>query len=331
MFARAVPVVFAFALGLTAGAPGASAQSISTNDVFRALVQIEAEIPSDARTARSLGRQRGASGVVIDGHGLVLTIGYIILEAMSATVTDADGKRVPADILAYDYDTGFGLLRALGPIGATPMRFGDSDSLAATDNVLVVGAGAPPAITPVFVAGRESFAGYWEYLLDEAIFTAPVHPDWAGTALVGSDGRLLGIGSLYIDDVAPDMRRLPGNMFVPINLLKPILGDLLEFGRSSGPARPWLGLFTRDVGGQVIVVWVIPDGPGHRAGVDTGDVIMRVAGAEVDDMEDLFRKVWALGDAGVDVPLTIKNDAGTRRIILRSGDRYDYLRLNPTY
>lgn len=309
----------------------AIAQDSATEDILRAVVRIDSEIPSDARTANFLGTERSANGVVIDGNGLVLTIGYIILEAMSATVTDADGQTVPADILAYDYDTGFGLVRAVAPINATPLRLGDSDAVTATDQVLVLGHGGLESALGAFVVVRDTFAGYWEYLLEKAIFTAPPHPEWAGAALVGSDGRLLGIGSLFIQDTAPDSRNLPGNMFVPINLLKPILGDLLEGGRAAGAPRPWMGLFTREMGDHVVVVSVIPEGPGETAGIAEGDIITQVSDQQVYDMADLFRKVWALGNAGVDVPLTLQTAEGVRKVVLKSSDRYEYLRLNPTY
>lgn len=306
----------------------AAAQAPAVEDILGALVRVEAEIPSDARTARFLGTEREANGIVIDGNGLVLTIGYIVLEAMAATVRDSAGNAVQAEIVAYDYDTGFGLIRALEPIAVVPMRFGDSGSLAAADQVLIVGAdGAAPA----FVIARDEFAGYWEYLLEDAIFTAPPFAGWAGAALVGADGRLLGIGSLYIQRQAPNGRTLPGNMFVPINALKPILADLLENGRGPGPPRPWMGMFTRDVGGNVVVTRAVPDGPAATAGVVPGEVVAKVAGRNVSDMADLFRKVWALGSAGVDVPLELTGEHGTRQVVVRSADRYDYLRIDPTF
>ncbi len=331
MIRRFVVGLCLFAAGSMPAAWQAAAQDTAAEDILSALVRIEAEIPSDARTAKFLGTERSANGVVIDGNGLVLTIGYIILEAMSATVTDADGHRIPANILAYDYDTGFGLVRAVAPINAMPLRLGDSDGVAASDQVLILGHGGPQAALGAFVVVRDTFAGYWEYLLEKAIFTAPPHPEWAGAALVGPKGRLLGIGSLFIEDTAPDGRTLPGNMFVPINLLKPILGDLLDSGRASGEPRPWMGLFTRKMGDHVVVVSVIPEGPGDAAGISEGDIITKVSGKQVYDMADLFRKVWALGNAGVDVPLTLQTENGMRKVVLKSSDRYEYLRLDPTY
>jgi S1-C subfamily serine protease len=281
--------------------------------------------------AIDLGTERHGNGIVIDDNGLVLTIGYIILEAVAVSVVDADGNRVPAAIIAYDYDTGFGLVRAASSLAATPIRLGDSGAIKATDRVMVVSAGGAANVAGAFVVTRDVFAGYWEYLLDQAIFTAPVYEDWAGAALVGPDGKLLGVGSLYIEDTAADERTLPGNMFVPINLLKPILSDLLADGRAAGPPRPWMGLFTRDIAGHVVVISVIPEGPGKAASMVAGEVIDAVAGEAVVDMADLFRKVWKLGSAGVDVPLTVNSEAGSRRVVVKSVDRYEYLRLDPTY
>lgn len=317
----------ACALAAPLAAP-AAAQTPAVEDVLGALVRIEAEIPPDARTARFLGTEREANGVVIDHRGLVLTIGYIVLEAMAATVRDSTGAAVPAEIVAYDYDTGFGLVRALAPISATPMRFGDSGGLAVSDRVLAVGAGR---VAPAFVAARRAFAGYWEYLLEDAIFTSPPFPDWAGAALVGADGRLVGIGSLFLQRTVADFRASPGNMFVPIDALKPILGDMIATGRGPEPARPWMGMFTRDVDGEVVVIRVVPDGPAAAAGVTTGEVVGKVAGEPVADMADLFLKVWALGAAGVDVPLELTGRHGARRVTVRSANRYDWLKLDPTF
>ena len=321
----ALRIFIALLIGL---APAAAAE---VSEVLDAVVRIDAEIPGDARTARFLGTRRQASGVVIDDNGLVLTIGYIILEAMTASVTDAEGRTVPAEIVAYDTGTGFGLLRALAPIAAKPLRLGESAGVGQNTRALVVAAGGPQQVLAVRVTKRAEFAGYWEYLLDDAIFTTPVHPAWAGAALVGDDGRLLGIGSLRIGDAALRRQPLAGNLFVPIDLLKPILGDLIAHGHSSAPPRPWMGVFTHDIGGHVVVTRVIEDGPGGTAGIREGDVITAVDGAAVADMADLFRKVWGLGSAGVEVPLTIDDGHGPRRIKLRSADRYDYLKLDPTY
>lgn len=323
-----IRLVLAFAIGLASTAPLAAAE---VDDVLDAVVTVEAEIPGEARTARFLGTERSANGIVIDDNGLILTIGYIILEAMSASVTDAEGKTVPADVVAYDYDTGFGLLRALAPISATPLRLGNSAKVGQNVRALVVAAGGPKQVLPVRVTKRAVFAGYWEYLLEEAIYTTPRHPDWAGAALIDAEGRLLGVGSLQVNNAATTRTALEGNLFVPIDLLKPILGDLLESGRSADPPRPWLGLFTRDFKGHVIVTFVIEDGPGAAAGVSEGSLITEVAGDDIKDMADMLRKIWALGEAGAPIALTVDDGSGPREVVVESADRYDYLRLDPSY
>lgn len=302
--------------------------------VLAAVVAVASEVPGDARTAEFLGTERAGSGVVIDDNGLVLTIGYLILEAMSATVTDSGGRPVPAEIVAYDYDTGFGLLRAIEPLGIKPMRLGDSDALSESDPVLAVGNDGSPLVIPAFVTSRTQFAGYWEYLLDAAIYVAPPHPQWAGAALVDRSGRLVGIGSLLVADAAPNrpmMGEMPGSMFVPIDLLKPILGDLLTAGRSTAPARPWLGMFTRDTRDGVTILSVVPEGPAAKAGLAAGDVVLRVGDEEVQDMAQMFRTIWARGEAGINIPLTVRRAEEDRDLSVRSRDRYSYLRLNPTY
>ncbi len=328
---RIAPSFWVVVCALVAFAVGGAARAADTGDVLNALVHVQAEVPSGARTAKFLGTERDGSGVVIDSHGLVVTIGYLILEAMAATVTDSSGRVVPADIVAYDYDTGFGLVRARAPLDAVPMRLGKSADVAVDDRLLVISFGGPDGVMAAQVAARGEFAGYWEYLLDSAIYTTPPHPEWSGAALIGAEGRLLGIGSLFLPDVTPGPKDKPGNMFVPIDLLKPILADMIAEGRPSGPAKPWLGMFTNESHRGVVVSMVVPESPAEVAGIRKGDRVLGVAGDEIDDMADLFRAVWALGAAGVEVPLVIRSNGTTRTVIVRSVDRYDYLRLDPSY
>ena len=296
-----------------------------------AVVGVHATIPGDARTADILGTTRQGSGVVIDADGLVLTIGYLIMEAISAELVLPGGKTVPAEVVAYDYETGFGLLRAQSPLGIEPVPFGQSSELSEQSQVLVAGAsGARPVIGAVVVSRRE-FAGYWEYLLPGAIFTSPPHTEFGGAALLGRDGHLLGIGSLIVGDAAGPARQLPGNMFVPIDALKPILADLVATGRSKVPPRPWLGISSEEARGRLFVTRVSPEGPAAKAGLAQNDMVIAVDGQEVTGQADFYRKVWALGDAGIEVPLTVLTRNGLSEIKVISASRYDHLKLKPSY
>ncbi len=328
---RAVIAIGLIVFGLALAPAGAAAQS-PIRDILAAVVRIDAEVPASARTAEFLGTERTGSGVVIDSNGLVVTIGYLILEAMAASVTDRAGHQVPAEIVAYDSDTGFGLLRARGPLETSPLRLGDSAPLEAQTPLLALSfGGGEGGIVATYVTSREPVAGYRDYLLERAIYTAPPHPQWAGAALVGPNGRLVGIGSLYLRNTTAGRRPEPRNLFVPINLLKPILGELIAGGRAQGPQRPWLGMFTGEAARGVDVFRVVPEGPAEAAGIREGDSVLAVAGQEIEDMADLFRKVWALGEAGVEVPLEVYSNGATRTVVVRSIDRYDYLRLDPSY
>ena len=298
---------------------------------LESVVGVEARVPADARTARSLGTRREGSGVVIDAKGLVLTIGYLILEADSVDIVLPGERKVPAEVVAYDYDSGFGLLRALGRLELEPVELGSSAGAVIDSQTLVVSSGFRQDLTPAMVVSRREFAGYWEYLLTSAIFTAPPHQGFGGAALFGPDGRLLGIGSLFVGDAAAEDQPLPGNMFVPIDELKPILDDLLAKGRRSGPQRPWLGITTEEVRGRLFVSRVSPGGPAAAAGVMPGDIVISVKQEPVRGMADFYRKVWALGDSGVDVPLTLLKGDGLAEVGVTSGDRYDYLKLKPSY
>ncbi len=322
--------LMAGALAAAVAWPGPSRAEESLQDVVSAVVRLSAEIPPHARTASTLGGRRQGNGVVIDDSGLVLTIGYLILEAASVTVQSSGGQPVSADVIAYDHESGFGLVRATAELGATPIRLGDSDALEPQERVLVISYGGLAGVRGAIVASRRAFAGYWEYLLEDAIFTIPPHPDWGGAALVGSDGKLLGIGSLVVEDAAGDERDLPGNMFVPIGLLTPILADLLMTGRRDGPRRPWLGMFTTNVAAGVLVTRVAPDGPAQLAGVAPGDIVVGIAGEPVSRVVDLYRKLWSRGEAGSEVPLDLRRGSMTLEVTVTSGDRERYLRLQPS-
>jgi S1-C subfamily serine protease len=316
---------------LVASAP-AQAQQDRIDDILAAIVGVNADVPVTARTAGTLGTSRAGSGVVIGGDGLVLTIGYVILESGITDIVDADGKTIPADIVAYDYESGFGLLRALHPLAARAMELGDSAALTQLQQVLVVSrADGNLEATPALVAGRREFAGYWEYLLADAIFTAPVHRNFAGAALIDREGRLVGIGSLFVGDAAGPDTPMPGNMFVPIDALKPILAELIAEGRRKQAAHPWLGLFAEATPGGIRIASVAQEGPAERSGIRQGDLITAVAGERVSDLGDFYRRFWALGPPGVDVPLSVRRGGGALDITVQSADRYDWLRLNPTY
>jgi S1-C subfamily serine protease len=310
----------------------AQGQEHRAAEVLAAVVSVHAIVPPTARTADTLGTLRRGSGVVIDDQGLVLTIGYLILEAGVPSLVDDGGRTIPAAILAYDYESGFGLLRALQPLAARPLEFGESAALQPREPLLAVSrSGDNVDATPVAVEARREFAGYWEYLLADAIFTAPVHVDFGGAALIDRQGRLVGIGSLLVGDTRGPGRGPPGNMFVPFDAFKPILAELLAEGRRKQPARPWIGLFAEETPDGIRIANVARDGPADRAGLERNDLIVGIAGQPLAGLGDFYRRLWGLGAAGIDVPLSIRRGGGALEFTLRSADRYDWLRLDPTY
>ena len=311
--------------------PAARSRPELTVDAL-SVVKVRARAVSNARSLGTLGPQREGSGVVIDSEGLVLTIGYLIMEAETIEISTTDGRVFPATTVAYDNATGFGLLRALRPLPVKPVQFGHSSSVPERELVLIVGF---DGVAPAYVVSRRPFVGYWEYLLDEAIYTAPATVNWSGAALLNKEGKLLGIGSLVVGDAMgnPGARRgqVPGNMFVPIDLLKPMLGDLIATGRSSSRPRPWIGINTQEVQGNVIVTRVSPEGPADAAAVRTGDVIVGLGGQPVRGQADFYGKLWGRGEAGVDIPLEVLRGARVESITIKSMDREKYFRPKPTY
>ena len=312
-------------------ATAAQAQTPSLEGLVGAVVHVKTFIDPDGRTTQNLGREREGSGVIIDSSGLVLTIGYLMVEAHSAELVTPDGNSVSANIVGYDHETGFGLLRAAGPLNVRPMPMGKSADLKAEDPVLIASFGGTDMVGAARVVSRREFAGSWEYLLEDAIFTAPPHPRWSGAALINREGKLVGIGSLVVGDTSGKNDGKPGNMFVPIDRLPPILAELIAEGRTQGPARPWLGLTIEPLSGMLVVARVVPQGPAEKAGVQRGDVVVGVGGAKAESLADFYRKVWALGSAGTTVPVDVMQNSAKRRIDIPSMSRYDHLKLKSTF
>jgi S1-C subfamily serine protease len=305
--------------------------AIDPQSFFAAIVTVQARALPDARSAATLGTERAGTGTVIGKGGLILTIGYLIVEADDVKIIDDEGHVRPARVVGYDHSTGLGLIQPITPFDVTPLKLGDSGKLAESDPVLIVNHGGRDEATRAVVVSRRPFTGSWEYLLDRAIFTSPPAMNWSGAALIGTDGSLLGVGSLIVRDASESSPHLPGNMFVPIDALKPILADLIKTGRRAGPARPWLGLSAEEIQGRLVVGRVSPEGPADQAGVQSGDIILAVGGEGVRSQAEFYRKVWGRGAAGSEIPLRVLQGIDVREIKVRSIDRMDYFRQKPTF
>jgi len=291
-----------------------------------AVVSLRSRVPSDAFTAEVLGCERAGNGVVIDEKGIVLTIGYLITEAEEIWLTTNSGRVVPGHPLAFDQVTGFGLVQALGGLDLPELPLGQTRDVMIGTRVIAAGAGGAPHSLTAFVAGKQEFAGHWEYVLDEALFTVPAHPFWGGTGLIGPKGDLLGIGSLQLQQAREDGSSVPLNMYVPIDILKPILNDMITSGRPNRPPRPWLGLYATEVDDRIVIAGISGRGPAARADLRQGDIVLKVGGSEVTGLAGLFRKIWSLGEAGVEVPMTVARDGTSIELRVASGDRNEFLK-----
>ena len=292
---------------------------------LEAVVQLRVEVPEDAFTASILGTERTGNGVVISESGLVLTIGYLVTEASVIWLTTGKGAVAGGTVLAYDQTTGFGLVQALGKLGVKPIERGSAAPIRVGENVVLAGHGGRAHALKATVFAKREFAGYWEYVLDEALFTAPAHPQWGGSALIGADGKLAGVGSLLVQEKI-DAGTIQGNMLVPIDLLDPILDDMVKRGRVNRPPRLWLGMYTTEAGERLVIAGLAPGGPAERAGARVGDAVLAVAGARPKNLADLWRKVWQLGPCGAIVPLKLARGGKTTEVNITSADRNDFLK-----
>ena len=285
-----------------------------------AMVSLHAIVPADAMTAEVLGTERGGNGVFIrDGN--VLTIGYLVTEAETIWMTLNDGRIVPGHTLAFDNETGFGLVQALARVDVPTLELGRSADAELGERVVVAGAGGVERSVAARIAGKQEFAGYWEYVLDEALFTAPAHPNWGGTALIDHNGYLIGIGSLQLEQSREKGKSEHLNMMVPTDLLKPILDDLIRRGSANRPVRPWLGIYTTEIDDKLVIAGVAGKGPAKAADIQPGDVVVAVAGTRVNELAEFYRSIWALGAAGVEVPLTVWREGEMLELRVRSTDR----------
>ena len=326
----AAPAAHAQAKGRKVETAATSLQGADAERIFGAIVKVSVQAVPDARSAATLGSEREGSGVVIGDRGLILTIGYLIVEADDVSVTDSRGRTFAARIVAYDHVTGLGLVRTIAPMDARPVPFGDSGKLANHEPVMIASAG-DDAVSFAYVVSKRAFSGSWEYALDQAIYTSPPTLNWSGAALFDKEGRLLGVGSLIVREANDDDPRIPGNMFVPIDLLKPILADLLKVGRRTGPARPWMGVSTGESQGRLVVSRVSPEGPAELAGLSVGDIILAVGDEGVRTQADFYRKVWSRGGAGTEIPLKLLQGVDIREVRVKSIDRVEYFRPRTTY
>ncbi|HYC37783.1 MAG TPA: S1C family serine protease [Usitatibacter sp.] len=310
-----------------ASAPAAAYEHLV--EAARAVVSLRIKAIANARSNVTLGNERVGSGVYIAPQNLVLTIGYLILEADHVEVTTSTGRTVPAIVAAYDPATGFGLLRPLAPLDIKAIALGASGRVDALDRLLVASGATEDALSVATVVAKRQFAGYWEYLIDDAIFTAPPRADFGGAALINREGELVGIGSLLVMDAATPGERLPGNMFVPIDLLKPVLGEMVSTGRQKGGARPWLGINSREHEGRLHVIRVSADSPAERAGIEAGDIILQVGGKSVETLPEFYKRVWNAGAPGVEVTLKLLKGTEVQEVKVRTIDRFELIRKRP--
>ncbi|MDA8559530.1 S1C family serine protease [Candidatus Pelagibacter bacterium] len=329
---RSLILIFVFLISTTSISLSEQKKITSEEDVrriYQSVVKIDSIVPSDARTANSLGTIRGGNGIVIDDKH-ILTIGYIVVEAETITITLPNGGVVPAELAGYDHTTGFGILKTILPSKLTPLQIGNSDKLNKEDLLYVLPyltEGAPSAVKMV---SRRSFTGWWEYFLDKPIYTHPMNTSFAGSALINEFGELLGIGSLYVSDAAAEGVPMPGNLFVPINDLKPILDDLIVNGKRTVNVKPYMGLTSNDDTGKVMVMRVNDDGPAAKAGFKENDIILKVNKINIQDTEKFYKTVWSQGGPGTLLDFEIERNNQIISLKLTTMDRNDFF-VKPKY
>ena len=335
-FAALATALAVSALGAApAAAPKASSKADDASyqhlvDAANAVVTVKTKALPGARSNANLGAERIGSGVLIGPSGLVLTIGYLILEADTVDITTNQGRTVPATVAAYDHATGFGLLRPIGPLGVKPINLGASRGVGELDRMMIAAGGGEESVSVATVVSRRAFAGYWEYLIESAIFTSPPRVDHSGAALINKEGELVGIGSLFVMDAMTPGERLPGNMFVPIDLLKPILDEMIATGRQKAGIRPWIGMSSLEEDGRIKVLRVSEGGPADEAGITPGDIILSMGGEKVEKLDAFYKRLWSSGAPGVEINLKVLHGTDVLDVKIQSIDRLEFIRKRPS-
>ena len=333
---RAGPSVASVASAASAASEPASAKGDAESErlskAIAAVVKLKTRALPNARSLNSLGAEREGSAIVIGPNNLLLTIGYLIVEAETVEVENHEGKLIPATVVAYDHGTGFGLVRALAPVGVTPIELGSSSRITPADSAIFASAGGIDSASSTTLVAKRRFAGYWEYMIDDALFTSPPRFDHSGAALIDRSGKLVGVGSLIVADATPGSGaaggrgKLPGNMFVPIDLLKPIMDEMIKTGSSKLGKRPWLGITSQEMQGRVFVQRVQTESPAERAGIEQGDILLAVGPDKVSTLEDFYSILWKNRQPGDEVTLTMLQGSEIRKIVVKSIDRTQYAR-----
>jgi S1-C subfamily serine protease len=316
---------------LAASPPSVQQDGIETlTRALQAVVGVQVTATEDARSAQTLGRQRAGSGVVIGPDGLILTIGYLILEADSIQVTTHDNRVIPARPVGYDQATGFGLVRALLPLrGTQPVTLGSAADTAPETPLIAATGGEDGGMALTRLVSARPFSGYWEYHIENALFTAPPLRNHSGAPLFNRRGELLGIGSLFVGNALGDERPVPGNMFVPVDLLKPVLAEMQQTGSTRVSRRPWLGLSSTEQGGRVQIVRVSREGPAYEAGLAAGDVVLAIDDEKVSTLEGFYKKLWARPDPEGEVRLIVLHGSEIRQVTVKAVDRMKTIRRPP--
>ena len=289
---------------------------------YESIVSVRSTVPPEARTADSLGVERDGNGVAIDENH-ILTIGYIVIESESIEIGLSDGRRLPAKLVGYDHTSGFGIIKSIVPLKMSPLKLGNSDNINSEQDLLILPSPNRGAGSIVRSVSRRPFTGWWEYFVESPIYTTPPNGLWAGAPILNEKGEILGIGSLFVSEAVPGISS-PGNMSVPINLLKPILGDLISSGRRKSKIQPYLGISSDDRNDQVIVTRVSKGGPAFKAGIRPQDVIMTINGSQVSDLKSFYEKVWKSGESGVVIELSVLRKGLIMTFNVKTVDRLDY-------
>ena len=280
-------------------------------------------VPDSAMTAELLGTERNSHAVQISADGLLLTVGYSVIEANEIWLTNRKGQTSEAIILAQDYDSGIALLKPASPIGLHFFETATNHILKAGEE-LFIAASEEEELVPVTLNSVGEYSGRWEYLLERALFTLPLYERWSGAALLNSQGQLCGIGSLALGMQNSEGYIEPGNMFIPVDLVTPHLHFLQSHGKKPGQLRPWLGTLIEEHNAEIFIVGIYHGAPAALAGVRPGDIIKAVNGIPVTSVADFLRTMWRQSTAGEEIPLLLSNGKDSREVILESTDRNSF-------
>ena len=253
---------------------------------LRATVGVHTHIPPNhVSNAIGLGTDRRGTGTVVSSDGLVLTIHYLLLGATKVIVTLPNGEQRDATIVGKDYSTGLGLLKIDGANHPHLEVVSSGNSVVGEDVFTVASLGSDKRCADNgMITYLGPFDAVWEFVLDRSICVTATSLNLGlpGGPILNRRVQVIGVSYLNFTDPGRPILGIPGEYYLNIR------DELARHGRVSKPQRAYLGVVSYTLRDHVIIANVMPGGPGEKAGLKQGDLVLAIDGKDISERRLLY-------------------------------------------